>query len=158
MIVNGWIMNTLSVLEFANRRLPHRRTVVVRCVCVGSLVLAKFATSSVRSQKAVSARVRGEPFQCKIESNRISHERWAALRWHATRADQMTARADGLAKAKIHACSFNSILRTMEQQPGEPEGKPKGGAGWINPIIQSKIAWRDDDVVVSVPLKSGTTW
>ena len=32
------------------------------------------------------------------------------------------------------------------------------GPGWINPIIQTKMAWRDDDVVVSVPAKSGTTW
>ena len=31
-------------------------------------------------------------------------------------------------------------------------------ASWTNPTIQSKIAWRDDDVVVSVPMKSGTTW
>jgi len=31
-------------------------------------------------------------------------------------------------------------------------------ARWINPKIQSKIAWRPDDVVISVPAKSGTTW
>lgn len=35
---------------------------------------------------------------------------------------------------------------------------PPGGPGWINPTIQSQMAWRDDDVVVSVPGKSGTTW
>lgn len=33
-----------------------------------------------------------------------------------------------------------------------------GGPPWVNPTIQSKIDWRDDDVVVSVPSKSGTTW
>jgi hypothetical protein len=29
---------------------------------------------------------------------------------------------------------------------------------WIQPEIQQHIAWRDGDVVVSVPAKSGTTW
>mmetsp|Transcript_11032 Transcript_11032/g.25954 ORF Transcript_11032/g.25954 Transcript_11032/m.25954 type:complete len:314 (-) Transcript_11032:281-1222(-) len=48
----------------------------------------------------------------------------------------------------------------MEQPPGGPEGKPEGagGPGWINPTVQTKIAWRDGDVVISVPMKSGTTW
>ncbi len=31
-------------------------------------------------------------------------------------------------------------------------------AFWIQPEIQQKITWRDGDVVVSVPPKSGTTW
>lgn len=30
--------------------------------------------------------------------------------------------------------------------------------GWISTNIQTKMAWRDDDVVISVPGKSGTTW
>lgn len=39
--------------------------------------------------------------------------------------------------------------------PGEvPEGPPP----WINDTMQQRIAWRDGDVVVSVPPKSGTTW
>jgi len=29
---------------------------------------------------------------------------------------------------------------------------------WIQPEIQQKIAWRDGDIVISVPAKSGTTW
>lgn len=29
---------------------------------------------------------------------------------------------------------------------------------WIRPEIQQEIAWRDGDVVISVPPKSGTTW
>lgn len=29
---------------------------------------------------------------------------------------------------------------------------------WIQPEIQQKIVWRDGDVVISVPAKSGTTW
>ncbi len=36
---------------------------------------------------------------------------------------------------------------------------PSGGPPpWIDESIQKKIAWRDGDVVVSVPAKSGTTW
>ena len=35
---------------------------------------------------------------------------------------------------------------------------PPAGPPWIQPDIQQKIEWRDGDVVVSVPLKSGTTW
>ncbi len=32
------------------------------------------------------------------------------------------------------------------------------GPPWIQPEIQQKIRWRDGDVVISVPGKSGTTW
>jgi aryl sulfotransferase len=32
------------------------------------------------------------------------------------------------------------------------------GAPWVNPAIQQQVAWRDGDIVVSVPVKSGTTW
>ncbi|MCJ2178189.1 sulfotransferase domain-containing protein [Novosphingobium album (ex Hu et al. 2023)] len=32
------------------------------------------------------------------------------------------------------------------------------GPPWIQPQIQEKIKWRDGDVVISVPAKSGTTW
>jgi len=32
------------------------------------------------------------------------------------------------------------------------------GAPWIRPDIQQRIAWRDGDIVISVPAKSGTTW
>jgi len=35
-------------------------------------------------------------------------------------------------------------------QPGPPP--------WIQPGIQQQIGWRDGDVVISVPAKSGTTW
>lgn len=34
---------------------------------------------------------------------------------------------------------------------------PPAGIPWIQPEIQQKIEWRDGDVVVSVPIKSGTT-
>jgi hypothetical protein len=29
---------------------------------------------------------------------------------------------------------------------------------WVNKDIQRRIAWRDGDIVISVPVKSGTTW
>ena len=29
---------------------------------------------------------------------------------------------------------------------------------WINTTIQQRIEWRDGDIVVPVPVKSGTTW
>ena len=38
------------------------------------------------------------------------------------------------------------------------EDVPQVGPPWIVPEIQKKIAWRDDDIVISVPIKSGTTW
>ena len=41
------------------------------------------------------------------------------------------------------------------QQGGEPG---HAGPPWIRPEIQRDIRWRDGDVVISVPAKSGTTW
>lgn len=36
---------------------------------------------------------------------------------------------------------------------------PQGGPPpWINPALQHHIAWRDRDIVIAVPPKSGTTW
>ncbi len=35
---------------------------------------------------------------------------------------------------------------------------PQEGPPWIRPEIQHEIKWRDGDVVISVPAKSGTTW
>ncbi len=32
------------------------------------------------------------------------------------------------------------------------------GVPWVNPEIQQRVQWRDGDIVVSVPPKSGTTW
>lgn len=39
------------------------------------------------------------------------------------------------------------------ESAGRPSGPP-----WIRPEIQQKITWRDGDIVISVPPKSGTTW
>jgi sulfotransferase family protein len=38
------------------------------------------------------------------------------------------------------------------------ENGPPAGPPWLDETIQKKIGWRDGDVVVSVPAKSGTTW
>ena len=35
---------------------------------------------------------------------------------------------------------------------------PPAGPPWIQPQIQQDIKWRDGDIVISVPVKSGTTW
>ena len=41
-----------------------------------------------------------------------------------------------------------------------PTATPSDHAGppWIQPAIQQHIKWRDRDIVISVPPKSGTTW
>ena len=38
------------------------------------------------------------------------------------------------------------------------DAPPAGPPPWINETIQQQISWRDGDIVVSVPPKSGTTW
>jgi len=45
---------------------------------------------------------------------------------------------------------------STSSSPAPPDG-PRG-PGWIDPEIQSRVRWRDGDIVVSVPVKSGTTW
>jgi hypothetical protein len=30
--------------------------------------------------------------------------------------------------------------------------------GWLDPRMQQQIEWRDQDILISVPIKSGTTW
>jgi hypothetical protein len=42
---------------------------------------------------------------------------------------------------------------TAESAPDGPRGP-----GWIDPELQGRVPWRDGDIVVSVPVKSGTTW
>jgi hypothetical protein len=41
----------------------------------------------------------------------------------------------------------------MSKPTNDQEGVP-----WVNPEIQRQVKWRDGDIVVSVPMKSGTTW
>lgn len=45
------------------------------------------------------------------------------------------------------------IMSTATEAAAPPAGPP-----WVRPGIQQKIRWRDGDVVISVPPKSGTTW
>jgi aryl sulfotransferase len=37
----------------------------------------------------------------------------------------------------------------------DPEAQ---GVPWVNPEIQQRVQWRNGDIVISVPIKSGTTW
>lgn len=43
-------------------------------------------------------------------------------------------------------------------QESSPSESPPAGPPWIRPDMQQQIDWRDDDIVISVPAKSGTTW
>ena len=40
----------------------------------------------------------------------------------------------------------------------ENSGHHHAGPPWIQPAIQEQITWRDGDIVIAVPAKSGTTW
>jgi aryl sulfotransferase len=44
---------------------------------------------------------------------------------------------------------------TMQGPGGPPEDL---AIPWIDVTMQQEVAWRDGDVVISVPVKSGTTW
>jgi len=50
--------------------------------------------------------------------------------------------------------------RAKSASPESVEVPSEGprGPGWIDPEIQRSVQWRDGDIVVSVPVKSGTTW
>ena len=47
---------------------------------------------------------------------------------------------------------------TTAMDEAQHDGPPAGPPPWINDTIQQQIEWRDGDIVVSVPPKSGTTW
>ncbi len=47
---------------------------------------------------------------------------------------------------------MNDTPEVLEEPP------QRAGAPWMDPTIQGRIEWRDGDIVVSVPAKSGTTW
>jgi hypothetical protein len=40
----------------------------------------------------------------------------------------------------------------------EHAGPPHGLPPWIDPAMQGRVTWRDGDIVVAVPAKSGTAW
>jgi hypothetical protein len=44
---------------------------------------------------------------------------------------------------------------TMQETGGPPD---ELAIPWIDVTMQQEVAWRDGDVVISVPVKSGTTW
>jgi hypothetical protein len=48
-------------------------------------------------------------------------------------------------------------VNAAAHEPGHG-GPPPGAPPWIDDTIQQRIEWRDGDIVVSVPPKSGTTW
>jgi hypothetical protein len=51
------------------------------------------------------------------------------------------------------------MTQNSSVEPTAPaaEGKPSP-PGWTDPDIQQHVNWRDGDIVISVPAKSGTTW
>jgi len=38
------------------------------------------------------------------------------------------------------------------------DNAPSAGPPWIDHTLQQRVKWRDGDIVISVPAKSGTTW
>jgi hypothetical protein len=55
-------------------------------------------------------------------------------------------------ESRIQNVEIRKVSNTMQIEA------PHAGPPWIQPEIQQKITWRDGDVVISVPAKSGTTW
>lgn len=53
--------------------------------------------------------------------------------------------------------SFNNAESKNMNETVESDGH-HAGPPWIQPAIQQQIKWRDGDIVISVPAKSGTTW
>ncbi len=47
---------------------------------------------------------------------------------------------------------------TASTQEVGHDAAPGGPPPWLNDEIQQKMAWRDGDIVIAVPPKSGTTW
>jgi hypothetical protein len=60
-------------------------------------------------------------------------------------------------KARARKKSAARKMASSARRP-EPVAEPPRGPGWVDPEIQQHVAWRDGDIVVSVPVKSGTTW
>src|SRR6476469_6026769 len=69
-------------------------------------------------------------------------------------AERKSARTRAVASKRAEAKPRDT--KTEGGNPAPPEGAR--GPGWIDPEIQSLVRWRDGDIVVSVPVKSGTTW
>ena len=56
------------------------------------------------------------------------------------------------------AASPSTTSPATEARPAASPPDGPRGPGWSDPGIQSQVRWRDGDIVVSVPVKSGTTW
>jgi len=56
------------------------------------------------------------------------------------------------------AASPSTPSPSLEARPAASPADGPRGPGWSDPGIQSQVRWRDGDIVVSVPVKSGTTW
>lgn len=46
----------------------------------------------------------------------------------------------------------------MTAESAAPGNNRPGRAPWLDPELQAQVEWRDGDIIVSVPPKSGTTW
>jgi len=60
--------------------------------------------------------------------------------------------------SKASAESSPTASPSAVSESAAPPADGPTGPGWIDAEIQSRVQWRDGDVVVSVPVKSGTTW
>jgi len=48
---------------------------------------------------------------------------------------------------------------TRQEDSSQNTADPKTpGVPWVNSELQRQVKWRDGDIIVSVPMKSGTTW
>jgi aryl sulfotransferase len=57
-----------------------------------------------------------------------------------------------------HARSELGQDRRMSTEAGSPPDEPPVGIPWFDLELQRQVPWRDGDIVISVPMKSGTTW
>lgn len=71
----------------------------------------------------------------------------------APRARPVTAKAARARSVRANGTGAKSVGAKSATAADGPKGP-----GWSDPGIQSRVRWRDGDIVVSVPVKSGTTW
>ena len=66
--------------------------------------------------------------------------------------------ARGVRRVVGCACGGEEEATMGGEEEPPPTKQAPGSMPWINPMIQTKVALRENDVIVSVPPKSGTTW
>ena len=79
-----------------------------------------------------------------------------------------TVRLDSAALAATRACGHFALTERLQGAMSVNDQTHEGadrlidpeerGAPWVDPEIQGRVSWRNGDIVVSVPVKSGTTW